>query len=104
LFDWLRRQKEGAMTARLVSSEKNIKQFKDPEIDLLTLWLSTPLNDRDKQFMGTRTASRLVGVSQRTVRVWIETGCIQAVQIARKHRITAKSLEEFLIIRALQNK
>lgn len=86
-----------------VFSERPAGQFEDPQEKLLTLWFYCPASERDKQFMDTRAAAELVGVSQRTIRFWIESGCVQAVRIAEKYHIHRKLLESWILTRALQD-
>lgn len=86
-----------------VFSERLAGQFEDPPKKLLTVWLSCPASERDKQFLDTRAAAELVGVSQRTIRFWIESGCVQAVRIGEKYHIHRKSLEFLVLTRARQD-
>jgi excisionase family DNA binding protein len=63
---------------------------------LLELWFSLSEKERAEQFLDTRTAAQRTAISQRTIRIWIESGQIQAIKIGKKHQVHASSLKEFI--------
>jgi excisionase family DNA binding protein len=87
----------------LVSLQTSAGQLEDPQKKLLDLWFSCSPSERRRQFADTVVAAEIVGVSQRTIRFWIESGCIQAVRIAEKYHIHKKSLESFVLKQALRD-
>jgi excisionase family DNA binding protein len=74
---------------------------KDSHKALLERWFSLPDKERAKQFLDTKNAARHMAVSQRTIRLWIEYGNIQAIRIGKKYQICTNSLLEFITKRAL---
>ncbi len=86
-----------------VCFDKSAAQFEFPQNKLLALWLSFSQTERERKFTDTRVAAELVGVSQRTIRFWIESGSIQAIRIAEKYHIDKQSLQLFVLKRALQD-
>jgi excisionase family DNA binding protein len=64
---------------------------------LIHLWLSMSTSERKQQFIDSRTAAENVGVSQRTIRAWIDYGLIDALRIGKKHRIYTKSLMDYVV-------
>jgi excisionase family DNA binding protein len=73
----------------------------DPQRILLERWFSLSDQERTKQFLDTKQASRHMAVSQRTIRFWIEFGNIRAIRIGKKYHIYKNSLVEFISKRAL---
>ena len=82
---------------------KSLNQIENSCETLLALWLSCSAIERDRQFADTQTAADMVGVSPRTIRFWIESGCIKAVKIAVKYHIYKESLESFVLAQALKD-
>lgn len=64
--------------------------------DLLSLYLSLPLEKRKQKFANTSEAARMVGLSQRTIQLWIEVGFIEAIKIGRKYQVSLDSLRDYL--------
>jgi excisionase family DNA binding protein len=64
--------------------------------DLLSLYLSLPLEKRKQKFANTSEAARMVGLSQRTIQLWIEVGFIAAIKIGRKYQVSLESLRDYL--------
>jgi excisionase family DNA binding protein len=91
------------MSARLLSSDKSTQRLKYPEQVLLELWFSLSDKERSAQFIDTKTAAQRVAVSPRTIRLWIESGRVNAVQIGKKYQIHTNSLTEFITSQALHN-
>lgn len=64
--------------------------------DLLSLYLSLPEEKRKQKFANTSEAARMVGLSQRTIQLWIEVGFIMAIKIGRKYQVSLDSLRAYL--------
>lgn len=62
-------------------------------------------NNRDykpEEFCSTRDAARILGISHRTVQLWVESGVLQAWKTAGGHRrITMTSVEKLVLDREL---
>lgn len=63
---------------------------------LLEAYLGLPKKQRDERFVSTARAAKLIGLSQRTVQLWIEFGTIQAVTIGRKYIVDLQSVRRQL--------
>jgi excisionase family DNA binding protein len=68
--------------------------------DLLNLYLSLPEEKRQQKFANTSEAARMVGLSRRTIQMWIEVGLIAAIKIGRKYQVSVDSLRAYLKSRA----
>ena len=68
--------------------------------DLLSLYLSLPEEKRQQKFANTSEAARMVGLSRRTIQMWIEGGLIAAIKIGRKYQVSLDSLRAYLKSRA----
>jgi len=66
------------------------------QVDLLALYLSLGKGVREQRFVSTAQAADIVGLSQRTIQSWSDSGKIQAIRIGRKQRICLDSLTEYL--------
>lgn len=66
------------------------------EEDLLNLYLSLPEVNRKQKFATTSEAAGMVGLSQRTIQMWIEGGFIAAIKIGRKYQVSLDSLRAYL--------
>ena len=66
------------------------------EDQLLDLYLSLPVRERDQRFVCTKCAAESTGLSVRTIQFWIECGYVQAIFIGRKYRVDLDSLREYL--------
>ena len=66
------------------------------EEDLLNLYLSLPEEKRKQKFANTSAAASMVGLSQRTIQMWIEVGFITAIKIGRKYQVSLDSLRAYL--------
>ena len=64
----------------------------NPGEDLLNVYLSMPVKERQKRFSDTATAAQMTGLAQRTIQLWIEVGSIQAVPVGRKYQVDLNSL------------
>lgn len=63
---------------------------------LLDLYLGLPSKERDGMFADTARAAEIVGLSQRTIQLWIEIGLIRALLLGGKYKICMNSLRDFL--------
>lgn len=67
--------------------------------------MNAEANNRDykpEQFCSTRDAARILGISHRTVQLWVESGVLQAWKTAGGHRrITMNSVEKLVRDREL---
>jgi excisionase family DNA binding protein len=70
--------------------------LKSSDMALLNLFLTLDKTERRKHFACTLRASEMVGVSRRTIQLWIEMGQIQAVRVSKKYQIHLPSLQEYL--------
>ena len=67
-----------------------------PAQDLLSLYLSLPEEKRKQKFANTSEVARMVGLSRRTIQMWIEVGLITAIKIGRKYQVSLDSLRAYL--------
>jgi excisionase family DNA binding protein len=63
---------------------------------LVAEFLSASGDDGHGQFMDTQQAADAVGVSRRTVRLWIDRGSIEAIRAGKRLWIYAPSLTRYL--------
>jgi excisionase family DNA binding protein len=70
---------------------------------LWEIWISSSDSNRAELFIDSRAAAQMAGVTQRTIRLWIECGSISAIPIGKKLRIYAASLKQFLKNHALDD-
>jgi len=76
------------------SASKHISDQSDDQ--LLEIYLSLPIAQRQERFVSTVRAARFVGLSQRTMQLWIEFGTIQAVTVGRKYLVDLQSVRKEL--------
>jgi excisionase family DNA binding protein len=79
------READGRGAAEILSEE-----------DLLNQYLSLPEGKRKQKFANTSESARMVGLSQRTIQMWIEGGLIAAIKIGRKYQVSLDSLRAYL--------
>ncbi len=72
------------------------RQPKSSDTALLNLFLSLDKNERRKHFACTLRTSEIVGVSRRTIQLWIELGQIQAVRVSKRYQVHLASVHEYL--------
>ena len=75
------------------------QELKMPDLsdeELLDLYLGLPGKDRDGLFAATARAAEIVGLSQRTIQMWIEIGVLRAILLGGKYKICLRSLRDFL--------
>ena len=65
-------------------------------VDLLRHYLSLPENQREQEFLSTSRAAKRVGVSARTIQLWIEHGKIKAISIGRNYKVHLGSLLAYI--------
>lgn len=70
------------------------------DADLLTLYLSLSPAKRKELFVDTASAADRIGVSQRTIQAWIDSGLVRAVPIGKKFQVELASLLGYLRGRA----
>ncbi|MBZ5538513.1 MAG: helix-turn-helix domain-containing protein [Acidobacteriia bacterium] len=63
---------------------------------LLDLYLGLSSKERDGRFADTARAAEIVGLSQRTIQLWIEIGLIRALLLGGKYKICLQSLRGYL--------
>jgi excisionase family DNA binding protein len=66
------------------------------DTQLLDLYLSLPPAAREKVFVSTAQAARVIGISTRTIQLWIESGAVRAIAIGRKYQVVLESLRAHL--------
>jgi excisionase family DNA binding protein len=79
-----------------VKNANCLQGFGITDEDLLNLWIQSTEKNRQELFTDTAGAAAMIGISQRAVRLWIDSGRIRAVPVGKKHRIWLRSLEEYL--------
>ena len=67
------------------------------EEQLLEHYLELDDQRRTRLFADTARVADLLGVSRRTIQLWIELGAIRAVRIGRKYQVDLKSVKAHLI-------
>lgn len=67
-----------------------------PDTALLSLYLSLDKLERRKHFACTLRTAEMVGVSRRTIQLWIELGQIQAIRVSKKYQVYLHSVQEYL--------
>jgi excisionase family DNA binding protein len=63
---------------------------------LLELFLRLSVTERGAEFVGTDRAAELLGVSRRTIQLWIELGVIRAVRIGKRYEVSLSSVRDYL--------
>ncbi len=63
---------------------------------LLEVYLSLTAKERHEMFADTARAAEIVGLSQRTIQLWIEVGLIRAFLLGGKYKICLNSLKRYL--------
>ena len=66
------------------------------EKELLEYDLGLDGKRRARQFADTARVANFVGLSQRTIQLWIEIGLIRAVRIGRKYQVDLESVKAHL--------
>jgi excisionase family DNA binding protein len=60
---------------------------------LVRLFLRLSPRERVAKFTTTSHAAELVGVSRRTIQLWVELGWLDAVRVGRRYQVSVASLE-----------
>lgn len=76
------------------SGSKHVYDQTDDQ--LLEVYLNLPPAQRQERFVSTVQAAQFVGLSQRTMQLWIEFGTIQAVTVGRKYLVDLQSVKKEL--------
>jgi len=66
------------------------------EEELLECYLGLDDQRRSRRFADTARVADFVGLSQRTIQLWIEAGLIRAVRIGRKYQVDLESVKDHL--------
>ena len=66
------------------------------EEELLEYYLGLDEPLRARKFADTARVAHFVGLSQRTIQLWIEIGFIRAVRIGRKYQVDLESVKAHL--------
>ncbi len=66
------------------------------EEELLEHYLALDDERRARKFADTARVAHFVGLSQRTIQLWIEIGLIRAVRIGRKYQVDLESVKAHL--------
>jgi excisionase family DNA binding protein len=69
---------------------------KPPHTSLLDLYLSLDKLEKRRQFACTLRTAEMVGVSRRTIQLWIELGQIQAIRVSKKYQVYLSSVQDYL--------
>jgi excisionase family DNA binding protein len=70
--------------------------FEPSKDDLLKLFLSLPRPERLDRFADTARTAEIVGMSRRTIQLWIELGQIRAVRVGKKYQVHLDSVHGYL--------
>lgn len=84
---------------RLTVVQRAAAQAQSPAFnvtELLDLYLATPSQQRDAQFLSTTRAGEIAGVSQRTIQHWIDCGDVSAIRIGKCYKLSRALFREFL--------
>jgi len=76
--------------SKLTANKVSVVEYAEP--DLLNLFFSLPLRQRELNFASTARAAEIVGLSQRTIQFWAQIGVIQSIRIGNKYQIYLRSL------------
>ena len=64
--------------------------------DLLKLFLSLPRPERQHRFADTARTAEIVGMSRRTIQLWIELDQIRAVRVGKRYHVLLDSVYDYL--------
>jgi hypothetical protein len=86
--------------SRLTIVQRAAAQAQSPAFTisaLLDLYLTTPSQQREEQFVSTARAAEIAGLSQRTIQFWIDCGApLSAILIGKNYQVSRDSLREYL--------
>ena len=83
------------MASRVDASVLSIP-LRNSERDLLKLFLSLPKRERLLRFADTARTAEMVGMSRRTIQLWIEIGQIKAVRVGSRYQVLVDSVHGYL--------
>ena len=83
------------MASRVDTSALSLP-LRNSERDLIKLFLSLPRPERLLRFADTARTAEMLGMSRRTIQLWIETGQIKAVRIGSKYQVLVDSVHGYL--------
>lgn len=63
---------------------------------LLAYYLSLSEAKKRLEFSTTAEAAKLVGLSQRTIQLWVQIGAVKAVAVGKKQFVRLESLADYL--------
>jgi|WetSurMetagenome_2_1015567.scaffolds.fasta_scaffold400216_1 excisionase family DNA binding protein len=66
------------------------------EHELLNIYLSVTPEERQHLFVSTSTAASKLGISQRTVELWIEHGNLLAIRAGRNYQIYLPDVHRYV--------
>jgi excisionase family DNA binding protein len=64
--------------------------------DLLKLYLSLPKSEKERRFADTARTAEILGLSRRTIQLWIELGQIRAVRVGKRYHVLLDSVHCYL--------
>lgn len=70
------------------------------DAELVDFYLSLPPSLRAEKFVTTSQAAQIIGVSIRTIQLWIESGTVRAIVIGSRYRVVLDSLRAHLKVQA----
>ena len=82
--------------ARATSFAPALPDLSFSDSDLLKLYLTLPQGERRKRFTDTAETAAIVGISRRTIQLWIELGQIRAVRVGKKYYVHIDSVHRYL--------
>lgn len=65
--------------------------------ELLDIYLSLSKEHREQRFASTSHVAEMLGLAQRTIQTWVDTGSIRAVRVGKKYQVDLHSLRARLI-------
>jgi len=89
-----RGDRQGSVT--LIQEKVFTEEAMSTNEHLLSLYLDLAPDARKAAFADTAKAARLVGVSQRTIQLWIQEKRIRAIRIGRRFQVDLESLKRYL--------
>jgi len=65
--------------------------------ELLDIYLSLSVAEREGRFVGTTIAAERVGLSRRTIESWVDEGHIRAIRVGKKYQVDLESLRDYIL-------
>ncbi|HMB53825.1 MAG TPA: helix-turn-helix domain-containing protein [Thermoanaerobaculia bacterium] len=85
-----------------MSDSTHLDEWRADETELIDAYLELPPPVRERRFLDTARAAELVGVSRRTIQLWIDCGAIRALRVGRRHMVLLSTLRSYLHSCALE--